>query len=64
MATDASKESPRVQSASPGAGERHTITVVDPDADVRFGDADVVTVKVTSSKLFEGPERVLLTETR
>jgi len=63
MATDASKESPRVQSASPGAGERLTITVVDPDADVRFGDADVVTVKVTSSKLFEGPERVLLTET-
>ena len=63
MATDASSVSPKVHSATPGAGERLTITVVDPDADVRFGYPDVVTVKVSSSKRFEGDERVLLTET-
>ncbi len=62
MATDASTASPRVHSSTPGAGERLTITVVDPDADVRFGYPDVVTVKVSSSKRFEGNERVLLTE--
>ena len=62
IATDASVGSPRVHSSTPGAGERLTITVVDPDADVRFGYRDIVTVKVSSSRKFEGDERVLLTE--
>ena len=63
VATDAAVGSPRLHVATPGAGERLTITVVDPDADVRFGFVDVVTVKVSSSKRYEGDERVLLTET-
>jgi len=63
IATDASVGSPRLHSSTPGAGERLSITVVDPDADVRFGYRDVVTVKVSSSKKFEGDERVLLRET-
>jgi hypothetical protein len=67
IARDAEDGSPEVHAAAgrlaAAAGDRLTITVVDADADVRLQAPDVVSVRVTSSRRFEGAERVVLTET-